>query len=94
MEPKESEFTKKINRWLQRTNNNVAQMKFDILSKAMGTDETAKKQFNLFFYAGFLCLFGVGYLLQSRVIMLVTGMILGTSFVGWVYANAKGYFGR
>lgn len=91
---RESEFIKKLNAFLEKTNNNIDQMKFDILSKAMGTDEKAKKEFNLFFYGGFSLLFGIGYYFNIRIIMLVTGIILVTSFLGWAYANAKIYFQR
>ena len=94
MEPKESEFTKKINKWLQRTNDNIDQMKYDILNKAMGSDEQSKKEFNMLFYGGFALIFGIGFLIKSNAMMLVTGLILGASFVGWIYANAKSYFQR
>jgi hypothetical protein len=89
---RESDFLKKLNKFLENWNKSIDQMKFDILSKAMGTDEKAKKEFNLFFYGGFLLLFGIGYYFNIRVIMLVTGIILVSSFVGWVYSNAKIYF--
>ena len=86
--------TDKLNKWLEKATMNVEQMKLEITTWAMTSGETEKKTFNYYYYALFLSIFLAGVYWDWMVLKLMGGLILVTSFVGWIYANAKAYFNR
>ena len=51
-----------------------------------------EKKFNVFYYSLFGIIFGVGMYYDWMSLKLIGGVVLVTSFVGWIYANIKSYF--
>jgi hypothetical protein len=87
-------FKDKLSKRLEKATLNVEQTKMDIMSWAMDTGEntTKKKKFNVFYYSLFGIIFGVGMYYDWMSLKLIGGVVLVTSFVGWIYANIKSYF--
>tara|TARA_R100000656_G_C3945829_1_gene127527 strand:+ start:1009 stop:1284 length:276 start_codon:yes stop_codon:yes gene_type:complete len=71
---------------------NVDQMRYDIHNYAMGADDSQKKKFNVIYYLFFASLFAIGFFYNIRVLMMIGGIIVIFSFLGWMWANIKNLF--
>ena len=84
----------KLIKRIERSTQNVEQTKLDVMNWATHSDPEQKKKFNIWYYLLFGSIFAMGFYWDMQSLKIMGGLILGSSLVGWIYANAKIYFQR